>query len=118
MEDSPEERPITTYTAHFHTSLLANKLAHVTDDVFEEAMVLALESEAGKVADLDESGADVPNYYADLNRKGRIKGGARMAIEQAIEVLLRLDFPNKSERATIKGAEWWVQRKRPVSGAC
>ena len=36
-----------------------------------------------------------------------------MAIEQAIEVLLRLDFPDSDERAIVRGAEWWVQRRRP-----
>ena len=46
VEDSPEGRRITTYDAHYHTHLLADKLAHVTNDVFEDAMVESLENES------------------------------------------------------------------------
>eukprot|EP00937_MAST-01D_sp_MAST-1D-sp2_P008083 g8083.t1 len=82
-------------------------------------MVDALERESIKFADFESTSNDGfthgkrQTFYTDLDGDGFVKGRPRSAIEQAIELLIRLDFPDAAERAVIKGAEWWVQRRRP-----
>ena len=117
----------TTYTAHYHTSLLEHKLAHVTDGVFAEGLYAQLQDEVQKFADWEAQSnggfthGKRQTFFTWLSADGRVsaaqgaaarQGGARSAIEQAVELLLQLDFPDPAERRAIAGAEWWVQRRR------
>lgn len=51
-------------------------------------------------------------YFVDLAPDGNLKDHRpRFALERAIELLVKLDYPTAAEREQIYGAEWWVQRR-------
>lgn len=51
-----------------------------------------------------------PGSYYLPTEEGRTKH-CRTAIEEAIDHLLQLDFPDPAERAKVHGAEWWLWRR-------
>ena len=111
--DSAEGVRVTTYDAHWHTSKLEDALAAVVDDFLPAPLLDRMHAEAllferSMASTAVRSGRH--GFWLDLDRStGRKVGGARIAIEHAIEQMLRLDFPDEAERAAIAGAEWWLQ---------
>jgi hypothetical protein len=99
VSDSPEGRPVVTYDAHYHTKLLESALVHATDDAFPPALLDAMATEAWgfeeEMHDPDtRSGRH--GYWTALNKDGNVERatGASCAIEQAIEIMTRLDYPD------------------------
>eukprot|EP00936_MAST-01D_sp_MAST-1D-sp1_P002151 g2151.t1 len=117
VEDSPEGRRVVTYDAHYHTSRLEHELADVTDELLSSRLLHRVRREAIAFdAEMKTSLSRVGRhgFWLPLNgTTGRIghPGGARFAIEHAIELMLRQDYPHVAQRARVGGVEWWVQQR-------
>eukprot|EP00936_MAST-01D_sp_MAST-1D-sp1_P002257 g2257.t1 len=117
VEDSPDGRRVVTYDAHYHTSRLEHELADVTDELLSSRLLHRVRREAIAFdADMKTSLSRVGRhgFWLPLNgATGRIArpSGARFAIEHAIELMLRQDYPDVAQRARVGGVEWWVQQR-------
>ena len=111
------ESCIHTYNSHYHTSLLKEQLIAGFDNVFPPLLFDQMINEAEKVADYVDTQREgfmhgkKQTYFVDM-RNGEIADHVpRFALERAIEMLIKLDYPTEEERKEIYGAEWWVQRR-------
>jgi hypothetical protein len=116
----PAERAacVHTYNSHYHTSLLQHDLVASFDNVFPDDLFAEMIKEAHGCADYAETTSEgfmhgkKQTYFVDLAPDGNLKDHRpRFALERAIELLVKLDYPTAAEREQIYGAEWWVQRR-------
>jgi hypothetical protein len=96
---------------------LKDQLIAGFDNVFPPLLFDQMINEAKKVADYVDRQREgfmhgkKQTYFVDM-RNGEIADHVpRFALERAIEMLIKLDYPTEEERKEIYGAEWWVQRR-------
>jgi hypothetical protein len=98
--------------------LLKHDLVASFDNVFPEDLFQEMIREAHNCADHAERSNEgfmhgkKQTFFVDLSPDGTLKDHRpRFALERAIELLVKMDYPTPEERGEIYGAEWWVQRR-------
>ena len=102
----------------FRRARLGDDLAVVTERAFGDADLVQLEHEAAWLGPRTST-----NWVPLDSATGRVMGGARTAIEAAIERIAHMNFPPVAQGGgggggafPAAGAEWWTQSKRGASG--
>ena len=89
------------------------------DNVFPEEMFEQMIKEANLVSDYFDAGKDPggfkhgkkQTYFVEMDKGKLASHRPRFALERAIELLIKLDYPSEEARNQIYGAEWWIQRR-------